>query len=106
MAKSPKGANGFVSDGHPSDSIHYREYKLILRPERCTSRDALHAFSKLVRGAAKEEGVDVRGVAKATSASCGRSSSTTRRASICTSRRSSSGSAPSTATGGRSGIRS
>ena len=58
MAKSEKGSS-FVSDGHPSDSVHYREYKLILRPDRFTSHDALHEFSKLVRGAAKKEGVEV-----------------------------------------------
>jgi hypothetical protein len=59
MARSEKGASTLVSDGHPSDSVQYREYKLILRPDRFTSRDALHAFSKLVRGASREEGVDV-----------------------------------------------
>ena len=59
MAKSEKGASSFVSDGHPSDSVHYREYKLILRPDRFTSHEALHEFSKLVRGAAKKEGVEV-----------------------------------------------
>jgi hypothetical protein len=59
MSKTSQKQNGFVSDGHPSDSVHYREYKLILRPDRFTSRDALHEFSKLVRGAAKDEGVDV-----------------------------------------------
>ena len=59
MAKSEKGASSFVSDGHPSDSVHYREYKLILRPDRFTSHEALHEFGKLVRGAAKKEGVEV-----------------------------------------------
>jgi len=59
MGKTSQKPNGFVSDGHPADSVHYREYKLILRPDRFTSRDALHAFSKLVREAAKDEDVDV-----------------------------------------------
>ena len=59
MAKSDKAAGSLVADGHPSDSVHYREYKLILRPDRFTSHDALHEFSKLVRGAAKKEGVDI-----------------------------------------------
>ena len=47
------------SDGHPSDSVQYREYKLILRPDRFTSPEALHEFGKLVRSAAKKEGVEV-----------------------------------------------
>ena len=59
MGKTSQKPNGFVSDGHPADSVHYREYKLILLPDRFTSRDALHAFSKLVREAAKDEDVDV-----------------------------------------------
>ena len=59
MAKSEKGASTLVSDGHPSDSVQYREYKLILRPDRFTSHDALHEFAKLVRGAAKKEDVGV-----------------------------------------------
>jgi hypothetical protein len=47
------------SDGHPSDSVHYREYKLILRPDRFTSPEALREFGKLVRATAKKEGVSV-----------------------------------------------
>src|SRR5262249_56532339 len=48
MAKSPNTASGPVSDGHPSDSVHYREYKLILRPDRFTSPAPLHAFTYLL----------------------------------------------------------
>jgi hypothetical protein len=59
MAKSPKAASSPVSDGHPSDSVQYREYKLILRPDRFTSPEGLHEFGKLVRSAAKKEGVGV-----------------------------------------------
>ncbi len=59
MGKSRQTPSSPVSDGHPSDSIHYREYKLILRPDRFTSPDGLHEFGKLVRSAAKKEGVGV-----------------------------------------------
>src|SRR5262249_56773551 len=59
MAKSHKATSSPVSDGHPSDTVHYREYKLILRPDRFTSPEGLHAFCKLVRSAAKQEGVEV-----------------------------------------------
>ena len=59
MEKSPKAASSPVSDGHPSDSVQYREYKLILRPDRFTSPEGLHEFGKLVRSAAKKEGVGV-----------------------------------------------
>jgi hypothetical protein len=59
MAKTGKEAGSAVSDGHPSDTVHYREYKLILRPDRFTSPEGLHAFCKLVRSEAKKEGVEV-----------------------------------------------
>jgi len=36
MGKTSQKPNGFVSDGHPADSVHYREYKLILLPDRFT----------------------------------------------------------------------
>jgi len=52
-------SNSTYSDGHPCDSVQYREYKLILLPDRFTSPEALHEFGKLVRGAAKHAGVSV-----------------------------------------------
>src|SRR5262245_19490403 len=52
-------SNSTYSDGHPCDAVHYREYKLILLPDRFTSPEALHEFGKLVRGAAKQAGVAV-----------------------------------------------
>jgi hypothetical protein len=42
------------SDGHPLDQIHYREYKLILRPARFGSPRSFAEFSKLVRHAAEQ----------------------------------------------------
>ena len=59
MATPQPGGKSEQSDGHPTDSVHYREYKLILRPDRFTSPDALHEFGKLVRAAAKKECVEV-----------------------------------------------
>jgi hypothetical protein len=45
------------SDGHPLDQVHYREYKLILRPARFTSAQSFADFTRLVRHAA--ESLDV-----------------------------------------------
>ena len=42
------------SDGHPLDQVHYREYKLILRPARFSSPQSFTEFSRLVRHAAEE----------------------------------------------------
>ncbi|MGH7331655.1 MAG: hypothetical protein ACREKS_02685 [Candidatus Rokuibacteriota bacterium] len=42
------------SDGHPLDQIHYREYKLILRPACFGSARSFAEFSKLVRHAAEQ----------------------------------------------------
>jgi hypothetical protein len=47
------------SDGHPLDAVQYREYKLILRPERFADLDGFHAFGKLVRDTAHEGAVAV-----------------------------------------------
>src|SRR5262249_45979727 len=59
MAAPRSQPNSAPSDGHPSDSVHYREYKLILRPDRFTSPEALREFGKLVRASAKRKGVGV-----------------------------------------------
>lgn len=42
------------SDGHPLDRIHYREYKLILKPDHFTSPQSFSGFSRLVRHAAEQ----------------------------------------------------
>jgi len=47
------------SDGHPLDCVQYREYKIILRPDRFVDRDGFQAFGKLVRDTAHEVGVGV-----------------------------------------------
>jgi hypothetical protein len=47
------------SDGHPLDAVEYREYKIILRPERFVDREGFQEFGKLVRDAAHDVGVGV-----------------------------------------------
>jgi hypothetical protein len=45
-------------DGHPRDAVHYREYKLILRPERFAEREGFRDFAALLRDAARD--LDIR----------------------------------------------
>lgn len=52
-ATTPSATHTY-SDGHPLDQIHYREYKLILRPTRFTSAQSFGDFSRLVRHAAEQ----------------------------------------------------
>ena len=46
-----------LTDGHPRDQVHYREYKILLRPERFTSPESFREFWKIARHVAKELGV-------------------------------------------------
>src|SRR5215471_2879946 len=48
---------GKYSDGLPLDEIRYLEWKLILQPNRFTSRKRLLDFSKVMRGPAEDNGV-------------------------------------------------
>jgi hypothetical protein len=48
---------GAYSDGHPLDTVHYFECKLILKPDRFTSPPTFHEFGRLARRVA--EGVDI-----------------------------------------------
>ncbi len=48
---------GTYSDGHPLDTVHYLECKLILKPDRFTSPPTFHEFGKIARRAA--EGLDI-----------------------------------------------
>jgi len=43
---------GAYSDGHPLDTVHYVECKLILKPDRFTAPPTFQEFGKLVRRAA------------------------------------------------------
>jgi hypothetical protein len=50
---------GKYSDGHPLDDVHYLECKIILKPERFTSRQGFVDFNKLARRAAEKSDVDL-----------------------------------------------
>src|SRR5262245_14624204 len=50
---------GHYSDGHPLDEVHYLECKIILKPDRFTSRQAFLDFAKLVRRAADKSDVEL-----------------------------------------------
>ena len=43
----------------PHDDLHYREYKILLRPERFTSPQAFKDFWHVVKGAAAENDVRI-----------------------------------------------
>jgi hypothetical protein len=45
---------GKYSDGHPLDTVHYIESKLILKPDRFTAPPSFRDFGKLVRKAADQ----------------------------------------------------
>jgi len=42
------------SDGHPLDAVHYREYKILLKPDHFTAAQHFKDFGKLLRHAAEE----------------------------------------------------
>lgn len=48
---------GKYTDGHPLDDVQYIESKIILKPERFTSRQSFWDFARIVRSVAKEQGV-------------------------------------------------
>jgi hypothetical protein len=50
---------GKYSDGHPLDDVHYLECKIILKPDRFTSRQGFVEFAKLARRAALSADVDL-----------------------------------------------
>jgi hypothetical protein len=51
--KYPTVKPGTYSDGHPLDTVHYLECKLILKPDRFTSPPTFHEFGKLARKTAE-----------------------------------------------------
>ena len=57
MNRVPMIRPGAYSDGHPLDTVHYFECKLILKPDRFTSPPTFHEFGRLARRVA--EGVDI-----------------------------------------------
>lgn len=50
-------APGTYSDGHPLDTVHYLQCKVILRGERFTSVQSFRDYAKLVRKAAQKCGI-------------------------------------------------
>ena len=55
----PNLHQGKYSDGHPLDDVHYLECKIILKPDRFTSRQGFVDFAKLARRAASSADVDL-----------------------------------------------
>src|SRR5712691_8418170 len=55
----PELHQGKYSDGHPLDDVHYLECKIILKPDRFTSRQGFVDFAKLARHAAEKSDVDL-----------------------------------------------
>jgi len=56
-ARPRKSARKHYSDGHPLDSVHFLECKVILKPDRFTSVDSFREFGKLVRRTAEGMGI-------------------------------------------------
>ncbi len=50
---------GHYSDGHPLDQVHYLECKIILKPDRFTSKQGFQGFADLARRAAEKADVDL-----------------------------------------------
>ena len=53
MADKKHGAKAY-SDGHPLDEVHYREFKILLKPDLFTQAHQFNEFGKLLRHAAAE----------------------------------------------------
>lgn len=51
---SARHAEKTYSDGHPLDAVHYREYKILLKPDHFTEAHHFKQFGKLLRHAAAE----------------------------------------------------
>jgi hypothetical protein len=56
--RTPRVKPGAYSDGHPLDTVHYLESKLILKPDRFVAPPTFHEFGKLVRRAAEKLDID------------------------------------------------
>jgi hypothetical protein len=54
---SNRAAARTYGDGHPLDEVHYREYKIILRPDRFARAESFHELWHLVRHTAREQDV-------------------------------------------------
>lgn len=56
--QTPRVKPGTYSDGHPLDTVHYLECKLILKPDRFVAPPTFHDFGKLVGRAAEKLDID------------------------------------------------
>jgi hypothetical protein len=52
--RDAKHAGKTYSDGHPLDTVHYREHKILLKADRFATAQGFKDFAKLVRHAAAE----------------------------------------------------
>jgi hypothetical protein len=55
---APRAKPTAYSDGHPLDTVHYLESKLILKPDRFVAPPSFHEFGKLVRRTAEKLDID------------------------------------------------
>jgi hypothetical protein len=55
----PDLKQGHYSDGHPLDDVHYLECKIILKPDRFTSKQGFIEFAKIVKHAAEKADIDL-----------------------------------------------
>lgn len=55
----PELQKGHYSDGHPLDDVHYLECKIILKPDRFTSKQGFIDFAKIVKHAAEKADIDL-----------------------------------------------
>jgi hypothetical protein len=55
----PELEKGHYSDGHPLDDVHYLECKIILKPDRFTSKQGFIDFAKIVKHAAEKSDIDL-----------------------------------------------
>lgn len=53
MTEAKHAAKSY-SDGHPLDEVHYREFKILLKPDHFTTAHHFKEFGKLLRHAAAE----------------------------------------------------
>ncbi len=54
MTESKHATSPKYSDGHPLDEVHYREFKILLKPDHFTQAHQFKEFGKLLRHAAAE----------------------------------------------------
>ncbi|HXJ79423.1 MAG TPA: hypothetical protein VMS64_12185 [Candidatus Methylomirabilis sp.] len=59
LEQVPELQPSHYSDGHPLDHVHYLECKIILKPDRFTSKQGFVEFADLARRAAEKSDVDL-----------------------------------------------